>query len=70
MTTGVVCLVILSNKIRIGKFLKPSVTVSMGGSIMRELILVMVKALVDKPDEVEIREVEGDVAVIFELKSC
>ena len=42
----------------------------MGGSIMRELILVMVKALVDKPDEVEIREVEGDVAVIFELKSC
>ena len=37
---------------------------------MRELILVMVKALVDKPDEVEIREVEGDVTVIFEFKSC
>ena len=35
---------------------------------MSELILVMAKALVDKPDEVEIREIEGDVTVIFELR--
>ena len=35
---------------------------------MKELILVMAKALVDKPDEVEIREVEGDVTTILELK--
>ena len=28
----------------------------------------MAKALVDKPDEVEIREVEGDVTTILELK--
>ena len=35
---------------------------------MKELILVMAKALVDKPDEVEIREIEGDVTTIIELK--
>ena len=36
--------------------------------MMRELILVMAKALVDKPDEVEIREIEGDITTILELK--
>ena len=36
--------------------------------MMKELILVMAKALVDKPDEVEIKEVAGDVTTIFELK--
>ena len=35
---------------------------------MKELILVMAKALVDKPDEVEIREIEGDVTTILELR--
>jgi hypothetical protein len=35
---------------------------------MKELILVMAKALVDKPDEVEVREDKGDITVIFELK--
>tara|TARA_B000000460_G_scaffold94786_1_gene66327 strand:+ start:27 stop:257 length:231 start_codon:yes stop_codon:yes gene_type:complete len=35
---------------------------------MKELILVMAKALVDKPDEVEIKEIEGDVTTILELK--
>ena len=39
-----------------------------GGSMMKELILVMAKALVDKPDEVEIKEIEGDVTTILELK--
>tara|TARA_B100001765_G_C19199009_1_gene204398 strand:- start:205 stop:450 length:246 start_codon:yes stop_codon:yes gene_type:complete len=36
--------------------------------MMKELILVMAKALVDKPDEVEIKEIEGDVTTILELK--
>jgi len=35
---------------------------------MKELILVMARALVDKPDEVEIREIEGNVTTILELK--
>jgi uncharacterized protein len=39
-----------------------------GGFMMKELILVMAKALVDKPDEVEIKEIEGDVTTILELK--
>jgi len=39
-----------------------------GGSMMKELILVMAKALVDKPDEVEIKEIEGDVTTILELR--
>lgn len=36
--------------------------------MMKELVTVMAKALVDKPGEVEIREVEGDVTTILELK--
>ena len=36
--------------------------------MMKELVAVMARALVDKPDEVEIREVEGDVTTILELK--
>ena len=35
---------------------------------MKELILVMARALVDKPDEVEINEIEGGVTIILELK--
>jgi len=35
---------------------------------MKELILAMARALVDKPDEVEIKEIEGDVTTILELK--
>ena len=35
---------------------------------MKELILVMARALVDRPDEVEIKEIEGDVTTILELK--
>ena len=35
---------------------------------MKELILVMARALVDKPDEVEINEIEGEVTTILELK--
>ena len=36
--------------------------------MMKELILVMAKALVDQPDKVEIREIEGNVTTILELK--
>jgi len=35
---------------------------------MKELILVIARALVDKPDAVEINEIEGDVTTILELK--
>ena len=35
---------------------------------MKELILVMARALVDKPDEVEIKEIEGEITTILELK--
>ena len=35
---------------------------------MKELVLVMARALVDKPDEVEINEIEGGVTTILELK--
>ena len=36
--------------------------------MMKELVTVMAKALVDKPSEVEINEIEGDVTTILELK--
>ena len=36
--------------------------------MMKELVTIMAKALVDKPDEVEIKEIEGDVTTILELK--
>ena len=36
--------------------------------MMKELVTVMAKSLVDQPDEVEIREIEGDVTTILELK--
>ena len=35
---------------------------------MRELILVRGNTLLDKPDEVQIREIEGDLSIIFELR--
>ena len=36
--------------------------------MIKELVIVMARALVDKPDEVEVNEVEGDVTTILELK--
>jgi predicted RNA-binding protein YlqC (UPF0109 family) len=35
---------------------------------MKELVEYIAKALVDKPDEVEVSEVEGDQTTIIELK--
>jgi uncharacterized protein len=34
---------------------------------MKELIWVIAKSLVDKPDEVEINEIAGDKTTVFEL---
>ncbi len=34
----------------------------------KELVEYMVKSLVDHPDKVEIREIEGEKSTIFELK--
>jgi predicted RNA-binding protein YlqC (UPF0109 family) len=35
---------------------------------MKELVESIVKALVDCPDEVMVREIEGDYVTVFELK--
>lgn len=34
---------------------------------MKELIEVIAKALVDKPEDVKVKEIEGDKSVIYEL---
>jgi predicted RNA-binding protein YlqC (UPF0109 family) len=34
---------------------------------MKDLVLMMARALVDEPDEVEVKEVEGDRTMILEL---
>ena len=34
---------------------------------MKDLVLMMAQALVDEPDEVEVKEVEGDRTMILEL---
>ena len=38
-----------------------------GGTVMKDLIMMMAQALVDKPEEVEINEVEGDKTTVLEL---
>ena len=35
---------------------------------MKELILMIAKSLVDKPDEVQVDEVKGDIITVLELK--
>jgi predicted RNA-binding protein YlqC (UPF0109 family) len=35
---------------------------------MKELVRTMAQALVDKPEEVEVREVEGEKTTVLELK--
>lgn len=35
---------------------------------IRQLVIIMAKALVDKPDEVEVTEVEGEQTTVVELK--
>ena len=35
---------------------------------MKDIILIIAKALVDKPDEVEVTEVKGDKTIVLELR--
>ena len=35
---------------------------------MKELLEMLAKALVDQPDEVEVREIEGEQTTVLELK--
>jgi predicted RNA-binding protein YlqC (UPF0109 family) len=35
---------------------------------MKELVLFIARALVDKPNEVEVREIEGEKTTVIELK--
>ena len=35
---------------------------------MRDLILIIAKSLVDKPDEVEVAELKGDKTTVLELR--
>ena len=37
---------------------------------MRDLILIIAKSLVDKPDEVEVAEVRGDKTTVLELRGA
>lgn len=36
--------------------------------IVREIILMIAKSLVDKPDEVDLQEVEGEKTTVLELR--
>jgi len=40
----------------------------MGGQNMKALIEMMAKALVDRPDEVKVAEVEGEKTTVYELR--
>lgn len=39
-----------------------------GGESMKTLVEIMAKALVDKPDQVEVTEVEGEQTTVIELR--
>jgi hypothetical protein len=39
-----------------------------GGALMKELLELIAKSLVDKPDEIEITEIENEQASVLELK--
>jgi predicted RNA-binding protein YlqC (UPF0109 family) len=41
---------------------------SSDGSIMKELVLHMARALVDNPDQVEVSELEGEQTSVIELR--
>ena len=46
---------------------RDSVPVNSEG-VVKNLVMTMVKALVDKPDEVSLREVEGEKTTVLELR--
>ena len=35
---------------------------------MKDLVAAMVKALVDKPDQVQVRMIEGEETIVFEVR--
>jgi len=39
-----------------------------GELIMKELVLLIAKALVDNPDKIEVKEIVGEKATVVELK--
>jgi predicted RNA-binding protein YlqC (UPF0109 family) len=43
-------------------------SLNLGGDEMRELIAYVVRFLVDHPDEVEVREIEGEQTRVLELR--
>jgi uncharacterized protein len=47
---------------------RPSVTMSLGGGAMKQLVEDIAKALVDLPEEVSVRLVEGEQVTVLELK--
>ena len=40
----------------------------MGFSVLQELVTYVAKSLVDKPEEVSVRELEGDQTAVIELR--
>ena len=41
---------------------------SMNGSSLKEVVETIAKALVDNPDDVAVTEVDGDAAIVLELR--
>lgn len=41
--------------------------VTVTGGVMKDLILIIAKSLVDEPEEVKINEITGDKTTVFEL---
>jgi predicted RNA-binding protein YlqC (UPF0109 family) len=47
---------------------KPAIDSFAGGKPMRELIEQIAKAIVEKPEEVQVRGIEGENAIVIELR--
>jgi uncharacterized protein len=45
-----------------------SLTSIVGETLMKELVLYLAKALVTHPEEVEVKEIQGETAAILELR--
>ncbi|HXA56784.1 MAG TPA: KH domain-containing protein, partial [Candidatus Acidoferrum sp.] len=42
--------------------------VKLGGSVMRELVESIAKALVDHPDQVQVKAIDGEQVTVLELR--
>ena len=47
---------------------KPAIDSFAGGKPMRELIEQIAKAIVEKPEEVQVKGIEGENAIVIELR--